>query len=92
MEYNKICLFILLPPNNNSNVNDAWKEVVSVPGDGYILLLQILKQGSEDDLRFCLDPHTDAVWGRGMAADYDQRSCLKSGGLSNQVPMIKIQR
>ncbi len=47
----RICLFILLPPNNNSNVNDVWKEVVSVPGDDYILLLQILKQGSEDDLR-----------------------------------------
>ncbi len=29
IEYKRICLFILLPPNNNSNVNDAWKEVVS---------------------------------------------------------------
>ncbi len=30
-----------------------------MPGDDYILLLQILKQGSEVDLRFCLDAHAD---------------------------------
>jgi hypothetical protein len=76
-------------------LNDAWKDVVSVPGDDYILLIQIMKQGSEDDLRFAKMFirlfMQNAGWGRGMAADHDQGSCLTYSNCMFSISIILLE-